>query len=73
MNGRAEGRADFEDQMAQQLARPGIQAVPSYTLLPRPEATPIDLLSSASSGEIAYAGTQRNIRHLVAASSPESV
>ncbi len=43
MNGRAEGRADFEDQMAQQLARPGIQAVPSYTLLPRPEATPIDL------------------------------
>jgi hypothetical protein len=43
MNGRAEGRADFEDNMALQLARPGIQAVPSYTLLPRPEATPIDM------------------------------
>ncbi len=43
MNGRAEGRAEFEDQMSQQLARPGIQAVPSYTLLPRPEATPIDM------------------------------
>ena len=43
MNGRAEGRADFEDRMSEQLARPGIQAVPSYTLMPRPEATPIDL------------------------------
>jgi hypothetical protein len=43
MNGRASGRADFEDQMVAAIARPGVQAVPSYSLLPRPESTPIDM------------------------------
>lgn len=43
MNGRASSRADFEDQMVAGITRPGIQAVPSYSLLPRPEATPIDM------------------------------
>jgi hypothetical protein len=43
MNGKASSRADFEDQMVAGLTRPGIQAVPSYSLLPRPEATPIDM------------------------------
>src|SRR6516225_8944126 len=43
MNGQASGRADFEDRMVERLARPGLQAVPSYSLLPRPEATPIEI------------------------------
>lgn len=43
MNGKASSRADFEDQMVAGVTRPGIQAVPSYSLLPRPEATPIDM------------------------------
>jgi len=43
MNGKASSRADFEDQMVAGITRPGIQAVPSYSLLPRPEATPIDM------------------------------
>jgi hypothetical protein len=43
MNGKASGRADFEDRMAAAMARPGIQVIPSYSLLPRPEATPIDM------------------------------
>jgi hypothetical protein len=43
MNGRASSRADFEDQMVAEITRPGVQAVPSYSLLPRPESTPIDM------------------------------
>jgi hypothetical protein len=43
MNGKASSRADFEDQLVAGITRPGIQAVPSYSLLPRPEATPIDM------------------------------
>jgi len=43
MNGRASGRADFEDRMVAGIARPGVQAVPSYSLLPRPESTPIEM------------------------------
>lgn len=43
MNGKASSRADFEDQMVAGITRPGIQAVPSYSLLPRPEATPINM------------------------------
>jgi hypothetical protein len=43
MNGKASNRADFEDQMVAGISGPGIQAVPSYSLLPRPEATPIDM------------------------------
>jgi hypothetical protein len=42
MNGQASGRAEFEDQMVAAIAQAGIQAVPSYSLLPRPESTPID-------------------------------
>jgi hypothetical protein len=43
INGHASIRAEFEDQLCAAIARPGIQTVPSYSLLPRPEATPIDL------------------------------
>ena len=43
MNGQASGRADFEDRMVAGIARPGVQAVPSYSLLPRPESTPIEM------------------------------
>jgi len=43
MNGQASGRAEFEDQMVAAIAKPGVQAVPSYSLLPRPESTPIDI------------------------------
>jgi hypothetical protein len=42
VNGKAARRADFEDRMVTVLARPGVQAVQSYSLIPRPEATPID-------------------------------
>ena len=43
INGKAAIRAEFEDQLCAGIARPGIQCVPSYSLLPRPEATPIDM------------------------------
>jgi hypothetical protein len=43
INGRASIRAEFEDQFCAAIARPGIQAIPSYSLLPRPDATPIDM------------------------------
>jgi len=43
MNGQASGRAEFEDRMVTGIARPGVQAVPSYSLLPRPESTPIEM------------------------------
>jgi hypothetical protein len=43
MNGHSSGRLDFEDRMVERLARPGLQAVPSYSLLPRPESTPIQM------------------------------
>jgi len=43
MNGKAEGRADFEDRMVAKITRPGVQVVPSYSLLPRPQATPINM------------------------------
>ena len=43
MNGNASGRADFEDRMVATIAGLGVQAIPSYSLLPRPEATPIDM------------------------------
>ena len=43
INGNAEGRADFEDRMAQEMTRPGVQVTQSYTLMPRPDATPINL------------------------------
>lgn len=43
INGRATIRAEFEDQLCAALAHPGVQAIPSYSLLPRPDATPIDM------------------------------
>ncbi|MGA9570297.1 MAG: hypothetical protein WBS17_09430 [Candidatus Acidiferrales bacterium] len=36
INGKVENRAEFEDQLSAAIARPGIQAIPSYSLLPRP-------------------------------------
>jgi hypothetical protein len=43
INGKASARAEFEDKLCAGLARPGIQCVPSYSLIPRPDATPIDM------------------------------
>lgn len=43
MNGRAIARADFEDRMVKEMSQPGVTAVQSYTLMPRPDATPINL------------------------------
>jgi len=42
MNGKAEARADFEDRMVKEMTRPGLTVVQSYTLMPRPNATPIN-------------------------------
>jgi hypothetical protein len=42
LNGKAENRAEFEDELVAAIARPGIQATQSYVFLPRPNATPID-------------------------------
>lgn len=42
INGQAANRADFEDDLAAALTRPGQAAAPSYAFLPRPQATPID-------------------------------
>jgi len=42
MNGRASARADFEDRVVKEFARPGVAIVPSYSLMPRPNATPLD-------------------------------
>lgn len=43
MNGKAEARADFEDRMVKEITRPGLTVTQSYTLMPRPNATPINL------------------------------
>jgi hypothetical protein len=43
LHGKAENRAEFEDELAAAIARPGIQATQSYVFLARPNATPIDL------------------------------
>src|SRR5277367_6564357 len=42
MNGKAIARADFEDRMVKEMSRPGVTVVPSYSLMPRPDATPIN-------------------------------
>jgi hypothetical protein len=42
INGSAAARADFEDRMVKEISRPGITVVQSYTLMPRPDATPIN-------------------------------
>jgi len=43
LNGKAEGRADFEDALVAAIARPGTMASTSYEFLPRPDATPINM------------------------------
>ena len=43
INGQASARADFEDRLVKEITRPGLNAVPSYSLMPRPDATPINL------------------------------
>jgi hypothetical protein len=43
INGKVENRAEFEDQLSAGITRPGIVAIPSYSLLPRPNSTPLDM------------------------------
>jgi hypothetical protein len=43
LNGKAENRAEFEDELVAAITRPGIQATQSYVFLPRPSLTPIDV------------------------------
>jgi len=43
LNGKSEGRLEFEDLLVAAIARPGIQATQSYVFLARPDATPIDI------------------------------
>ena len=43
INGQAANRAEFEDQLTAAIARPGMQVIQSYALIPRPNATPIDM------------------------------
>jgi hypothetical protein len=43
LNGKSEGRLEFEDLFVDAIARPGIQATQSYVFLARPDATPIDI------------------------------
>jgi hypothetical protein len=43
INGKVENRAEFEDQLSAAITRPGIQAIPSYSLLPRPNSAPLDM------------------------------
>jgi hypothetical protein len=43
INGKAGNRAAFEDAVTAALTRPGVTVIPSYSLLPRPSATPIDM------------------------------
>lgn len=43
INGRPEIRAEFEDHLSAAIAKPGVEAIPSYSLLPRPNSTPIEM------------------------------
>jgi hypothetical protein len=43
INGKVENRAEFEDQLSTAITRPGVHAIPSYSLLPRPGSTPVDV------------------------------
>jgi hypothetical protein len=43
LNGKAENRAEFEDELVAALARPTQKASPSYEFLARPDATPIEM------------------------------
>jgi hypothetical protein len=40
LNGKSEGRLEFEDLLVAAIARPGIQATQSYVFLARPDSTP---------------------------------
>ena len=60
INGKVENRAEFEDQLSAAITRPGIQAIPSYSLLPRPDSTPIDM------NELRGAVREQNIDAVVA-------
>jgi hypothetical protein len=43
LNGQASNRADFEDRLTAAITATGVQAVQSYSLIPRPNSTPIDM------------------------------
>jgi hypothetical protein len=43
INGKVENRAEFEDRLSAAITRPGIVAIPSYSLMPRPNSTPLDM------------------------------
>jgi len=43
LNGKAENRAEFEDELVAAISRPGTQATQSYVFLARPDATPINI------------------------------
>jgi len=43
LNGKAENRAEFEDELVAAISRPGGLASQSYQFLPRPDGTPLDM------------------------------
>ena len=43
LNGKSEGRLEFEDLLVEAIARPGIQATQSYVFLARPDSIPVDM------------------------------
>jgi predicted GNAT family acetyltransferase len=43
LNGQAANRADYEDRLTAAITVSGVQAVQSYSLMPRPNLTPIDM------------------------------
>ncbi len=43
LNGKVQGRTDFEDALVAAISRPRAKASASYVFLPRPEATPIEM------------------------------
>jgi hypothetical protein len=43
LNGQAANRAQFEDTLTAAITKSGVQAVQSYSLIPRPNLTPIDM------------------------------
>jgi hypothetical protein len=43
LNGQAANRAQFEDVLTAAISKSGVQAVQSYSLIPRPNSTPIDM------------------------------
>ena len=43
LNGQAANRAQFEDVLTAAITQPGVQAVQSYSLIPRPNLTPINM------------------------------